>query len=93
MRGYDRFYILQLNFCGSVVCGLRFLFIVCWSVVEQLFCVSFGKVMWGFSVLLFGRRILTVNICDSNVSHGNENAKALDEYIQKLENQKVEGRT
>jgi hypothetical protein len=36
---------------------------------------------------------LTVNICDSGGSCGNDNAKSLDEFIQKLENQKVEGLT
>jgi hypothetical protein len=41
----------------------------------------------------FWRTILTVNICDSGVLSPKEDAKALDEYIQKLENQKVEGLT
>jgi len=36
------------------------------------------------------RQILTVNICDNNVLCGDKAAKALDEYVQSLENQKVE---
>ena len=36
------------------------------------------------------RAILTVNICDSSVLCGDKAAKALDEYVQSLENQKVE---
>ena len=34
-----------------------------------------------------------MNIYDGSVLCGNEAAKALDEYIQSLEKQKVEGRT
>jgi len=33
---------------------------------------------------------LTVNICDNGALSVNEDAKALDEYIQSLEKQKVE---
>jgi hypothetical protein len=36
---------------------------------------------------------LTVNICDNGALCANEDAKALDEYIQKLENQKIDGLT
>ena len=49
--------------------------------------------MLRFGVLLFWRLNLTVNVCDRNVLCGNQAAKALDEYIQKLEEGKVEGLT
>ena len=49
--------------------------------------------MLGVDVLLFWRRILTINICDSCIPRTNEDAKTLDAYIQKLENQKFEGLT
>lgn len=41
----------------------------------------------------FGEIILTVNIYESNVLSGNEAAKALDQYIRRLEKRKVAGRT
>ena len=46
-----------------------------------------------FGVLLFWRLILTVNICDDEVLCGNKAAEALDKYIQRLEERKVEGLT
>jgi hypothetical protein len=36
---------------------------------------------------------LTVNICDQNALCGNQAARALDEYIQRLKKGKVEGLT
>ena len=49
--------------------------------------------MLSFGVLVIWRRIVTVNICDEDVLYGNQAVEALDEYIRRLEKQKVEGRT
>jgi hypothetical protein len=49
--------------------------------------------MLRFAYYYFWRLNLTVNICDRNVLCGHQAAKALDEYIQRLEEGKVEGLT
>ena len=72
---------------------MRLLFIFYCLCVQQLFSVSFEKVMLLFGVLCSRRQVLTVNICDSNVLGGNKAAEALDKYIKRLEKRKVKGRT